>query len=212
MKTLNSYFGKIYCINLDKRKDRWEESQREFQKINIEVKRYSAFDATQIENVETLFVGHFEKAGQFGCLISHLNIIKEAKDLSLPSVVILEDDVVFCDNFNNEFNLGMSEMPDNWDMIFFGSNHVSPPFKISNRISKLQRAYSAHCYVIHDRMYDELIELIEPMNEPLDVTYSNIQSRINCYVFNPHLVWQRPGYSDICEMVVDYTHVHKVSL
>jgi GR25 family glycosyltransferase involved in LPS biosynthesis len=212
MKTLNSYFDKIYCINLDKRSDRWKECQKEFQKINIEVERYSAFDGNKIKNVENLFVGHFEKAGQFGALISHLNIIKKAKELEISSVVILEDDVVFCDDFNQEFNLGMNEIPENWDMIFFGSNHIHPPIKISNRICKLQRAYSAHCYVIRDRMYDELIRLIEPMNEPLDVTYANIQPVYNCYVFNPHLVWQRPGYSDICEMVVDYTHVHKISL
>jgi GR25 family glycosyltransferase involved in LPS biosynthesis len=212
MNTINTYFGKIYCINLDKRLDRWEESQKEFQKINIEVERYSAFDGNKIKNVENLFVGHFEKAGQFGCLISHLNIIKKAKESKIPSVVILEDDVVFCDNFNQEFNLSMIEMPKDWDMIFFGSNHVHSPIKISDRICKLRRAYSAHCYVIRDRMYDELIGLIEPMNEPLDVTYANIQSTHNCYVFNPHLVWQRPGYSDICEMVVDYTHVHKISL
>lgn len=212
MKTLNSYFGKIYCINLDKRIDRWEESKKQFQKVDIEVERYSAFDGNQIKNVENLFVGHFEKAGQFGCLISHLNVIKKAKESEIPSVVILEDDAVFCDDFNGKLNLGMDEMPEDWDMIFFGSNHVHPPIKISDKIYKLQRAYSAHCYVIRDRMYDELIRLIEPMNEPLDVTYANIQPVFNCYVFNPHLVWQRPGYSDICEMDVDYMHVHKVSL
>lgn len=209
---MNNYFDKIYCINLDKRTDRWEESQKEFQKINIEVERFSAVDGTKIKNVDKLFVGHFEKAGQFGCLISHLNIIKKAKESEISSVVILEDDVVFCEDFNKEFNLCMNEMPENWDMIFFGSNHVYPPIKISDRIFKLQRAYSAHCYVIRDRMYDKLIGLIEPMYEPLDVTYANIQLISNCYVFNPHLVWQRPGYSDICEMVVDYTHVHKISL
>ena len=28
MKTLNDYFDKIVCINLDRRPDRWEESQK----------------------------------------------------------------------------------------------------------------------------------------------------------------------------------------
>lgn len=212
MKTLNDYFGKIYCVNLDKRTDRWELCQEEFKKIGIEVERFSAFDGTKIENVEELFVGHFEKAGQFGCLISHLDIIKQAKENKLPSVVIMEDDVVFCENFNEELNQKILELPDDWNMIFFGSNHVAHPIRITDNIYKLTRAYSAHCYVIRDNMYDILIELIDPISEPLDVTYANIQPRINAYVFNPHLVWQRPGYSDICEEHVDYTHVHKRSL
>jgi len=33
MKTLNEFFSKIYCINLDKRVDRYEESLIEFKKI-----------------------------------------------------------------------------------------------------------------------------------------------------------------------------------
>ena len=31
--TLNDYFDKIYCINLDRRTDRWKETRVEFKKL-----------------------------------------------------------------------------------------------------------------------------------------------------------------------------------
>lgn len=206
MKTLNDYFEKIYCINLDKRPDRWELVQKEFDKHEINVTRYSAVDGQTL----TIPITPFETMGQLGCLLSQLDVITKAKHDNLSSVLIMEDDVVFCDNFNEQLKLKMESLPVDWNMLFFGANHIIPPIKINEHIGRLQRAYSAHCYAINSNVYDLILKGLERLKEPLDVTYANIQPFINAYVVNPHLVWQRPGYSDICENDVDYTHVHKV--
>ena len=41
--SLTNYFDKVYCINLDDRKDRWEECVDEFNKIDAlnDVERFS---------------------------------------------------------------------------------------------------------------------------------------------------------------------------
>lgn len=206
MKLINSYFDKIYCINLDRRPDRWQDCQYEFEKHDIIVERFSAVDGKALGQISSLL------PGQIGCLISQLNIIKKAKELGLSSVMILEDDVEFCENFSIKFNECMNLMPENWNMIFLGANHIQRPNKINEKIYKLNYSYSAHCYAINNNMFDLLINNLSSLNHPLDVIYANMQSSINAYVVNPHLVWQKPGYSDICEQYVDYTHVHKVSL
>jgi GR25 family glycosyltransferase involved in LPS biosynthesis len=121
----------------------------------------------------------------------------------------MEDDVEFCDNFNEQLEIKMNSLPDDWDMLFFGANHIIPPIKVNDHIYRIQRAYSAHFYAIKSNLYEPIIERLEKKLEPLDVTYANIQPSINAYITNPHLVWQRPDYSDICETYVDYTHVHK---
>ena len=46
---LNTYFDKIICINLDRRKDRWDHSLKQFRKIGLNVKRYSAIDGNPME-------------------------------------------------------------------------------------------------------------------------------------------------------------------
>lgn len=61
------FFDEIFCINLDRRADRWELAQKEFNKLGIlnKVTRFSA-----IENA------HAEK----GCFESHLQCIFSAKE------------------------------------------------------------------------------------------------------------------------------------
>ena len=54
MKTLNLYFDKIYCINLDRRDDRWEECIVEFNKHNLIVERYKAFDGKDLKSLSGL--------------------------------------------------------------------------------------------------------------------------------------------------------------
>lgn len=50
---LGNYFDEIYCINLDKRKNRWAEASIEFSKIGIlgMVKRFAAVDGSKIDGV-----------------------------------------------------------------------------------------------------------------------------------------------------------------
>jgi GR25 family glycosyltransferase involved in LPS biosynthesis len=211
MKTLNDYFDEIYCINLDRRLDRWHLVKQEFNKHSITVNRYSAIDGKELNLQMFSNSENFETSGQLACLISHYNIIKTAKYKNLSSVLIMEDDVVFSSDFNSQLEQKMDDIPENWDMLFFGANHISGPIKITDNIYRMTRAYSAHCYAIKNTMYDVLLESLCKFQEPLDVVYANLQSSINSYVLNPHLVWQNPGYSDICEQLVDYTHVHKIS-
>ena len=42
--TINDYFQKAVCINLDRRPDRLQESQQQWDKHNLKVERVSATD------------------------------------------------------------------------------------------------------------------------------------------------------------------------
>lgn len=210
MKTLNDYFDEIFCVNLEKRVDRWENCKREFKRIGINPQRYVAIDGKNLNEQVFPNIKVFETPGQLGCLLSQYNVIKIARMCGYSSVLILEDDVEFCDNFNEHLEEKMKDIPNDWDMIFFGANHQSMPIKVTDNVFKITRAYSAHCYAIKDKLYDTLLEVLCPFREPLDVTYGNLHSSINAYCVNPHLVWQRPNYSDILSMNVDYRNLHKV--
>jgi hypothetical protein len=50
--SLKKYFDKIYCINLDRRTDRWDETQTELKKWGLEneVVRYSGIDGNTLKN------------------------------------------------------------------------------------------------------------------------------------------------------------------
>ncbi len=200
MKTINNYFDKIYCINLRKRSSRWERVKSEFEKHNLIVDGY-----TQPKS-------NILKPGEVGCLLSHLEIIKNAKNTNLKNILITEDDVEFDIDLNRKFFEYENELPENWDMLYLGANHglcnpyePNPPIKITEHVYKVRHAYSTHAYAINFTSYDCIINHIEKMTRPLDVMYSQIQSSLNVYLFRPHIAWQINGYSDIMETEVDYS-------
>ena len=94
MKTLNDYFKKIYCINLDKRIDRWKLAEPHFKDLGLDVERVPGYDGSALG----LEFPPEIKEGAVGCSLSHLFTIKLAKQNNLENFLLLEDDVVFSHN------------------------------------------------------------------------------------------------------------------
>ena len=70
---LNEFFGKVYCINLDRRLDRWEQVSTTFPDINID--RVSAVDG-----VNSSFKHPRLMPSEIGCTMSHINVLKTFMD------------------------------------------------------------------------------------------------------------------------------------
>lgn len=79
-------FDAIVVINLPHRTDRRREMESELRKVGVSLDHVSFFDAVQSSEK-----GAFYSAGARGCYLSHMTVLKEAKD----SVLILEDDCDF---------------------------------------------------------------------------------------------------------------------
>lgn len=217
---INKYFDGIYCINLDRRPDRWEEScLPQFKKLNLHVVRFSACDGkTELE------LGHgdvynAELAGS----ISHLKAIKKAKESGVKKLLLLEDDVIFHDNISDMFNNTIDNVPKDWDILFFGGNHVGGMKPIANGVSKLGGSYAIHACGIKDTSFDIMITHLE---RNIDKVMKNMETRfkpsvaadyflaqihrnLNVYCFVPHLAWQKDGHSDIQDAYMNYEFLKK---
>ena len=205
MNNLNDYFERIYCINLAKRSERWESVKKQFLNNNITAIRYEAIDGNKYDSVNGL------KPGELGCLLSHLYILKECQKNNIENLLITEDDVQFCEDFNFKFFEYIKELP-KWDMLYLGANHAlcnpyesNPPIKVTEHVYRVIHAYSTHAYAVNKSCYQYLIDHISNLTNPLDVMYSKIQKNLEVYIFRPHLAWQSEGYSDILEKTVDYS-------
>jgi GR25 family glycosyltransferase involved in LPS biosynthesis len=212
MTSLNSYFAEIHCINLDRRPDRWEESIKEFDKHRLTVKRYKAFDGKELPLVPGL------TPGNIGATYSHRGIIQKAKDNNYDNILILEDDVEFHNDLNSLFSEYIKEVPNDWDIIFFGGNHClnngyymhDPIIPITEHVYRVIRSFANHCYAVKNTCYDKLIEVLSSTeSKPNDVLVSDIKKELNCYLFRPHLAWQRPSYSDLNEKFENYEFLKK---
>lgn len=201
-KNAFDFFDEIYCINLDKRTDRWRDIQAEFKKCSIEkrVKRFSA-----IEHID----------GRIGCIKSHLEIIKQAKKKKLDNVLIFEDDAIIVnDNINSVLFQATSQLPSDWDLFYLGANLHTQLIRYSNSLATLKHAYATHAIAYSKNVYDMFIEKFEKLlsiaaqDDILDVWLANnIQPMNKSFTVKPILATQKNDYSDINKSEVNYNFI-----
>lgn len=198
------FFDAIFCINLEKRKDRWIHVQQQFDKIGIgdKVKRFSAIE---------------RKDGRLGCIKSHLEILKLAQRSNLKNVLVFEDDVVFVNNdVQGVMGNVIEQLPQNWELLYLGANLHSPLVKQSDNLVKLFNGFSTHAISYNSNLYNIFIKRYNTMNtvmlqgDILDVWLaSTIQTRGNSYLVKPLLASQMNDYSDIAKSDVNYSFIEE---
>jgi glycosyl transferase family 25 len=188
---------KIFYINLDKRRDRRQEIEKELEQFNLfdKSERFQAF--------------YTPDQGILGCTQSHLAVIKLAKERNYPNVLILEDDFYFIiskDEFENELNRFFNNNIE-FDvcMISYHLQQSQPtPYPF---IQKVIEGQTASGYIVHNSFYDKIIELYEeaiPLlqqtgehwNYANDQVWKRLQPNANWYALTTRCGRQRPGFSD----------------
>jgi GR25 family glycosyltransferase involved in LPS biosynthesis len=97
MRKAFEYFDKVFLINLDKRKDRLDRCNNIFEQNSVMdlVERFPGIVPNPSDDIPYTKDTEKIKIPLYGCLLSHINIIKRAKEEGLKSVLVLEDDVDF---------------------------------------------------------------------------------------------------------------------
>lgn len=221
MNTLNDYFTKIYCINLDKRPDKYNLCLSEFKKLNIEVERISAIDGNSIYKL-----GLCTTAGAYGLLLTNIRILENAILNNYSNILILEDDVLFINNFYEIFNERINSLPDDWDLFYLGGNNMFEIGKfnlvtgdkdfvvkkenyktLNHELCKTTWTQTTHAVAINSKFYPVLLNFIKSVNctLPIDRICCMLQQNgYNAYTFLPSLALQRPSFSDIENGFLDY--------
>jgi GR25 family glycosyltransferase involved in LPS biosynthesis len=137
------------------------------------------------------------------CFQSQKKCIQLAKENNLPYVLVLEDDAVFTDNVIEILQNTFLEIQTlQWDMFFLGANLQTFASRISSSILKLNGAYAAHAYMVHERFYDTILNL--PHVCEMDVHYHDLMSTHNIYMCDPMIAYQLPSHSDLQDGYRDY--------
>jgi GR25 family glycosyltransferase involved in LPS biosynthesis len=185
MKLQNLVKKNTYCINLKTRKEKKQWMKKQCKKLKLHV---NFFDAVK----NTLNPAK-------GCLQSHLKIIMMAKRKNLPYVLILEDDCKF-----TQKNLDLPELPKEWEMLYLGGN-VDDVYTEKQSAWMPMACWTTHSYIIHNSIYDFVIEHLSKYEKEVDRFYKDIvHTRKKSFMLSYHLTIQREGYSDIQGSNVSY--------
>lgn len=208
---LQHYFDKIYCINLDRRIDRWEHFLNQSKKINLDnFERVSAIDGNKLNPSD---FGSSLNHGELGLVLTTIKIFEDSIQKNYQKILILEDDCVF-ENELTKIDLFFENLPTDWDMIYFGGNHnehggYPEPIVINDYVKKVLYTYSSHMIGFNIKIYEKIISLLKTNQFPVDIVYSLLQKENNCYTFYPRLSTQLVDFSDIQNKVTDYNWLIK---
>jgi|TARA_B110000116_G_C16795153_1_gene566192 glycosyl transferase family 25 len=194
----------IFYINLKERVDRKESVELELDKVGWEYTRFGA--------VKT-------KSGRVGCSMSHLKLLKMAKDKKMPYIVIVEDDIQFKDVelFKKLFDNFMNSKIE-YDVFLLSGNLRPPAIKITESIVRVYKSFTTTGYIVKSHYYDKMIKNIQEsinkllLNEndgynAIDTYLMKLQRIDKWYISYPRTVTQRPDYSDIENKQVNYDKV-----
>jgi GR25 family glycosyltransferase involved in LPS biosynthesis len=153
--------GKIYCINLDHRKDRWAFMEDQFRKWGIsDYNRVSAHDGKN--DLRYILEGEYPpnmSSSEVGCVASHLDAVKQFYATGEPYAVIMEDD---CDlDLVNYWNFSWGDffkrLPYDWDVCQLSVIcDTCVYFRIHKRFIN---DYSTACYLVTRHYAEKLIRL-----------------------------------------------------
>jgi len=170
-----------------------------------DVQRFPAVDGNTIPKP----AGWIHTAGAYGCLRSHVEVVREAQRSNASSVLIFEDDTVLDPEFQSKFARFSNEVPDDWDMLYFGALHKDEPVKISEHVGRITKANSTYAYALKNTVFDAFIELNSRAEHVLDMNSYLLQERFNCYCFMPNLAWVEAEYSDVQNRLEHHWYLEK---
>lgn len=202
-----------FCLNLDRRPDRWERFVAEIRSMGSAwplppVVRFAAVDGVLLERPDWWT----SSAGAWGCLHSHLATIAAADRAVLESVAIFEDDAFFCPSFPDRYRRFAAEVPDDWDMIYLGGQHLDPklrppvPLAGSTEVLVPWAVQRTHAYMVRHTAYRLLLDLLTDLDWVRNVGWFHVDrllawimasGRLKVYCPRQWLVGQEGGSSDI---------------
>lgn len=120
-------FDKIVVVNLDSRKDRWDNLLKSDEYIAMNAIRFSAINGKSLQlssQIYELFKNndHKWKKSVMGCALSHIGIWTKllSEDNTTNSYLVLEDDVRFDKDWVNKWQQISKNIPDDAELLYLG--------------------------------------------------------------------------------------------
>jgi hypothetical protein len=102
--------------------------------------------------------------GAWGCYMSHMSAVQIAMSGNHKSLLVLEDDVFFVDDFESEFRELEENLPRDWEMLFVGGQHIKVPTKVNDYVVRCKDVRGFHAYILRGdgikKMYARMTDFV----------------------------------------------------
>ena len=159
-QTIWSQIDRVVYINVVRRADRRAEMEAELKRLEVPPAKIECFSA-------------IEKQPPFlGCHLSHLTVVKQARERKFQHVLIMEDDFSFHPDANlvhSHLQAFLKQYGETYNMVLLASNTFkSEP--CDNLVDYVRDAQTCAGYLISSRFFDSLITCWETAYAQLEKT------------------------------------------
>lgn len=180
----------IYCINLDRRKDRWSLIEKEFNKLNL------INGVTRFSGLET------PKNWHLWCMLSHEAVMKDAILKWYHRIAIFEDDITIS-NIPNLFATLKKIENKKYDLFYFGATFINKRARmkrIDKNFFQIERevywaSWILYSYKILPTILDKINQIrhdVQKWRKTWDeILWKDIQKNYICLIGNNQLIKHR---------------------
>jgi len=202
-------FDRAYVINLPHRTDRRVQIEAELAWAGIP---FVPGEVELFAGIRPDAPGTFPSIGVLGCFMSHTAILKQAQQLGLRNVLIMEDDLQLLPAIRDQHKRFAECVNDTeWDILYLGHGVEVRPDGPIELMPYREYLLLAHCYAIHQRILTRLIDFLElvqsrapghPDGGPMHYdgalwTFRQQNPDVRTFLVVPNLGIQRSSQSDI---------------
>jgi glycosyltransferase involved in cell wall biosynthesis len=226
-KHTHPFLNNVYCsyVNLDSRPDRNLSMINELKKVNINAIRTRGLLPNEVNQpYDKIAVMQKRTPGAIGCHFSQISVMQNALKLNKHALV-LEDDLVFCEDFNDRLN-DISDFLENndWDVFWLGGtyhipaqwhdlNHTNSELKKCDcnlgtdaeptHVKEIVRTYgcwSTYAYIVNKDKLNHILDLLDCnvyQSIGIDWLFIKLQPILKTYAYVPGCVKQYDNQSNI---------------
>lgn len=200
--TLNTYFDKVYVLNLKKDVKKRNKIIEQFNNLNIICEIFEGHNGKECQDcidfakeyknrkindprnhpLQNRFISDskysrflIRSEGTLGIIKSMIALLKDAKKNNYEKILVFQDDILFDKQFNIKFNNIIRKIPRDWNILNLSSlqwNNNNIKYHNGYYESKIT-TYGAHAQAINNNMYNVLLDKLKQFNISYDTFLSN---------------------------------------
>jgi FkbM family methyltransferase len=206
-KSHEKKFPKTFCLSLKDYPERKIYAEKHLEDNGINAKMFEGINAkkfglsTKIPYTDDhanwdkdCGTPHFISQGHVGCILSHYMLWRIMEYLPYGEYLILEDDVVLCENFKEKLLDVKSRLPEDWQYCFVGNCCLNKEDSLQiddGIIQTVTPPLCTHAYMIKKSALKTLIDTNSIAWSHIDIQIQKRSlSNLNYYVLDPPLAEQ----------------------
>jgi len=202
----------IIVLNLERSLNRKENMRMQFSRLyKIENQDFfflPAYDGANLTNFSfnvNISLGYgagrkFQK-GEVAIIMSQIAAIKFAQMMKFESVIILEDDVVLCEDWEPRLMTLCSMLPEGWEHVYLSGHSDYVKFQVYDKptLIKAPQMVGAFSYMVHNRAYSRITRFTTSLLTTFDdmVMHMVSEGKLKSYAYFPFMTFHNANDSTV---------------